>query len=509
MLEKLRLCTHRKIPEDPIANTSRASLSRGIEFFLISALLAFGMRPILTTVVVADDLIGPFSIFSDVGPSLWQYLVMGYHAASYGHFNYLGQIIGAFITWLWLNLMLAGIRYSTIYFFTKLFVFVCLVYISAATTSSVSELWNVRLQRSALRVTIAITMIGTLQLHLVWSNDPVASYPMSGYFSVILGLVAIWSASKMLKRGQSLFHLVVAPTLLLCAILYYEMNIALIPAIAVLATGYHLSNSSNRKNALRQLVRFASIYTVPSVLILLLQYKNAPKSASYDGTAIALSGEAIGTFGKMMASSLPFSSWHLGRAWLFKYPTILNSIMLLSALIFLFTISIWSVKANRKNILSVKVFWILPSLVTYWIFATAIQSATVKVQNEANRIGAVYNFYAVGSTVFIICFSVAMLFIIGRLKRLLLQALLISMIMLICCSQVFLNNAIQQQHFALSPQTRNLLVSFSERLPIESRCNFLQIWLSMGWPTYYSNSMTTGLERAFQYGQNEPFCGKY
>jgi hypothetical protein len=509
MLEKMNLRIHKKVLSDSSENSSRTSVKGGIEFFLISALIAIGMRPILTTVVVADDLIGPFSIFSEVGPSLRQHLRMGYEAASYGHFNYLGQIIGAFISWLWLNLMLVGIRYSTIYFFTKFIVFVCLVYTTAAATCSIAQLWNVRLPRGSLRIMIAITMIATFQLHLVWSNDPVASYPMSGYFSVILGFVALWSASKLLKKDRSLVQWVLAPTLLLCAILYYEMNIALIPTIAVLATGHHLYNSPNRKSALRHLVRFASAYIPPVVLVLFLQYQNAPKSASYDGTAIALSGKAIETFGKMMVSSLPFSSWHLGRAWVFKYPTIQNSVMLISALVLLITLSIWSVKATQRHMISRKVFWIIPSLVTYWIFATAIQSATVKVQNEASKIGAVYNFYAVGSTVFVVCFSVVALVIIGRVKRPNLKVLFISMIMVVSCSQVFLNNAIQRQHFQLLPQSRNLLVSFSERLPIESRCSFLQTWLTMGWPTYYSNSMTTGLERSFLYKFNEPFCGKY
>ena len=496
--------------------TSQNSASRRIwirffEFTAVLILLVIGMRPTLTTVVVADDLTGPFTMYSEAGSSLWQNLKTGFNAASNGHFNYLGQTIGGFINWLWLRLMLAGVRYSTIYFFTKLIIFTALVYVSAATAQSIARLWNLYVPPLALRFLIAMTMISTFQLHLVWSNDPVASYPMSGYASVIFGLFAIWAATVFMRNSRSWFPTFMAPVVLLLSILYYEMNIALIPTIAVLAIGYHLLDPSRRKSALPHLSKIAAVYCLPVIFVLLLQKLNAAASASYEGTEVSLTGNAIKTFGVLLISSLPFSSWHLGFDWVDQYPTAESSALLLIPLFILMLVPFRMInqKSDYFHQTIKKLFWIFPPLMTYWIFATLIQSATVKVQKEASRIGNVYNFYAVGSTVFAIIFSIAVLVFLYSAKRTLFKILFLIPLFVASGSQVFLNHAIQQQHFSMLPQTRNLLVSYSERLPIESRCHFLQVWLGMGWPVYYSNSMTTGLERSYQEKFKEPFCGRF
>jgi len=333
---------------------------------------------------------------------------------------------------------------------------------------------------------------------------------MSGYASVIFGLFAIWAAAQFIKNSTTWTFIVLAPIVLLTAILYYEMNIAIMPAIAVLAIGYHTSDSLRRKSSLRKLSIIAAVYCIPASITIVLQKMNAAASVSYEGTEIALTLKAINTFGKMMVSSLPFSSWHLGFDWVTQYPTFKNSMLLLTPLFILMFGAIGLIKRRPSRKTQTKgMFWLFSSLAMYWIFATAIQSFTVKVQNEASRIGNVYNFYAVGSTVFVIFFSAVFLIVFQSLKKPLAKAFILTPVFLAVGSQVFLNLSIQQQHFSMLPQTRNLLVSYSERLPIESRCNFLQIWLGMGWPPYYSNSMTTGLEKSYQERFKEPFCGRF
>lgn len=488
---------------------SRRWLLRALELFSITGLINLGLRPVLTTVVVADDLIGPFSMFNDAGPSLWSHVKAGYNAASYGHFNYIGQIVGAFVNWIWLRLMLAGVRYSTLYFFTKLIIYIALIYVAAATIRSILAMWNTTIHPVALRIAIAITMIGTLQLHLVWSNDPVASYPMSGYTSVIFGLLAIWAAAELIQHSSTWIFKFVAPLTFLTAVLYYEMNIALIPTIGILAISYHVSHRSTQISSIKHLARIAAIYVVPTIFIAILQMQNAAKSASYEGTAIALNDGTLTTFVTLLISSLPFSSWHLGFDWLYEYPSTLSSSMLLLGTASLISIGLWRIhEIEKTKKVSQKAFWLIPPLVSYWIFSTAIQSATSKVQSEATRIGSVYNFYAVGSTVLILLIAVSVLFTLQKIEKIGLKIIFLTPFFIVINLQVFLNFSIQQQHYTLLPQVRHLLVSYSERRPIDERCLALQTWLSMGWPTYYSNSMTTGMEKSYQTKFNEPFCGR-
>lgn len=483
---------------------------RAVHLTLMLLLLTTGLRPILSTVVVADDLIGPFSMYVNAGSGFTDHLRVSWDAASYGHFNYLGQLIGGIVNWSWMQLMLHGVRFSTIYFFTKLLVFMAVVYSAASMISAVGQLWAVQMNRTRLRVFIALSMIATLQLHLVWSNDPVASYPMSGYASVVIGLIALQFCARALNDPKSWTKAILAAISLLIAILYYEMNIALIPAVATLGFTYVLSNQERRSNALRILLRLSMIYVIPALIVVELQRQNAGESAVYEGTAIRLSGSTLTTLAKLTVSSLPFSSWHLASDWVGEFPGINQHALLLSVFV-LIALTTTGVVLRRGQTPSDPhtSWWGIPMLVIYWLAATGIQASTVKVQNEAIRIGFVYNFYAVGSVVVTIILALLMyhFFIKLRRKRVSLPVVVASFVL--CLGQIHLNESIQEKHFKMLPQSRNLLVSFSEQWPLTTRCFWMEEWLKMGWPGYYSNSMITGLERSYKEKFNEPFCGRF
>jgi hypothetical protein len=474
------------------------------------SLLTAGLRSVLSTVVVADDLIGPFSMYVSAGSGFMDHLRVSWDAASYGHFNYVGQIIGGVVNWTWMQLMLHGVRFSTIYFLTKLLVFTAVVYSAASMITAIGQLWAVQMNRARLRLFIALSMIATLQLHLVWSNDPVASYPMSGYASVVIGLIALRLCARALNNPKSWVSAILAALSLLIAVLYYEMNIALIPAIATLGFTYALSNKERRSNALRILLRLSMIYVIPTLIVVELQRQNAGESVVYEGTAIRLSGSMLTTFAKLTVSSLPYSSWHLASDWVGDFPGINQHVLTLSVFVLIAATTIGVVlRRGHTPLHPHTTWWGIPMLVIYWLAATGIQASTVKVQNEAIRIGYVYNFYAVGSVVVTIILALLMyaFFIKSRRKRASIPVVVGFLVL--CLGQIHVNESIQEKHFKMLPQSRNLLVSFSEQWPLAKRCFWLEEWLKMGWPDYYSNSMTTGLERSYSDEFNQPFCGRF
>ena len=67
----------KKFPYIPI---SLRSSGRWILFIIM---LVLGLWQILTTVIVADDLVGPFAMYVNAGPDLLSNLRVGYEAASY------------------------------------------------------------------------------------------------------------------------------------------------------------------------------------------------------------------------------------------------------------------------------------------------------------------------------------------------------------------------------------------------------------------------------------------
>lgn len=483
-----------------------------LHLLVVTFLISIGLRPILTTVVVADDFIGPFSMFTDAGPAIMDHLRVSWEAASYGHFNYVGQLIGGLVNWTWMQLMLNGIRYSTIYFFTKLFIYIAVVYAATSSLSAIAKLWDYQINNNRMRIFLALSLIATLQLHLVWSNDPVASYPMSGYASVVFGLIALKMCADFLINPLSISRCIFAAGSLLFAILYYEMNIALIPAIAILTFSYVLTNRERRSTAVKTILRVGMIYAIPALLVVELQRRNAGDSVAYEGTAIRLAGSMVSTFGKLTVSSMPFSSWHLAGDWIIDFQHITNYLVLFFLFSFVAIGAVWQIRARVTESGTAKhrvLWWWLPTFLTYWTAATAIQSSTVKVQNEAKRIGYVYNFYSVGSLVCALSIAAALYIYFSKNRPVVKTLPIIAVILSLCISQMYINQSIQEQHFKMLPQNRNLLVSFSERWPKEARCSALETWLQMGWPTYYSNAMTTGLERSFKHEFGEPFCGRF
>lgn len=492
------------------AHSWRKCGSVGVELLAILVLLAVGLNPVLTTVVVADDLIGPFSMYINSGPGLLNFLNGGWQAASYGHFNYIGQLFGAFVNWAWLELMLQGVRFSTIYFFTKLFVFTATVYATSSAVVAIMRLWKAEVRAPQLRLIVALLMIGTLQLHLVWSNDPVGSYPMSGYASLALGLLALRASALLLAEPRSIRRMCVAGASLLVAVLYYEINIAVVPAIFTLAVSYVLSDEQRRRSAFRRLFLVGAVYVLPCLLILELQRRNAAESAAYQGTAIALGWAVFSTLGNLTVSSLPWSSWHLAFDWILHFPTVQGFSILAGLFLLCGGALYWY--HFRESVLAPRptgVTWIALTLGAYWLAATGIQASTVKVQNEATRIGSVYNFYAVGSMAVVAIVAVLILMLLKRAPGWLGKSVVVSLLAVAGLSQMFVNHAIQSQHYGMLPQNRNLLVAFSERRPIEERCGSLQAWLAMGWPQYYSNSMASGMEKAYQDEFDEQFCGRF
>ena len=487
-----------------VDSRTKVFLSGALRWLMFIGMMAVGLWPILTTVVVADDLIGPFSMYVDAGPGLLSNLHVGFNAASYGHFNYVGQVIGGFINWFWLRLMIHGVRYSTIYGFTKFLMFVLVAIVAARVVRRLLLLGGSSVSTWTLRTSIGLVLIGTLQLHLVWSNDPVASYPMSGYASIVVGLLAIDMFLVCLQR-RIWWRFVVASLALLTACLYYEMNVALFVTLGLVALVHTAQNWEGWRRAVRTIWPLSAVCLAPAMIVVILQHLNAAKSAQYTGTAVAFGGDTPSTFGRLLVSNLPFSSWHLGIDWVENVvPASIGHALQISVVAVLAMLilrkQVPAELRTRGMVLTGVAFLSLGAI------ATLVQAATGKVQAEATRIGSVYNFYAVGSTAVAVILAVSMIFVVSRWRRV--AVVLLPVLVAAASFQFLLNAAIQERHYKFVPQNRNVLVAFTEGWEREQRCEALSKWLEMGWPVYYYNALVTGMDRAYLHFHGEMFCGR-
>jgi hypothetical protein len=144
----------------------------------------------------------------------------------------------------------------------------------------------------------------------------------------------------------------------------------------------------------------------------------------------------------------------------------------------------------------------------YWLGATLAQTSTIKVQQEATRIGQVYNYYAVGAVCAAMFFAAFLITINWKRVQIKVRVFLVILFIPIGAFQYALNwNITSQFNLALSGN-RNLLVAFADQPPMEQRCAAFDAWKSMGWPEYYWLDMELGMNASYQLYRGVQFCQK-
>ena len=475
--------------------------------FVAASGVALG--PILTTPIVADDFVMPFSQIDAAGLNpfdIWHWAVTS--APKVGHFNFLGQFVGGTTSLIWMLLISAGVKYSTVFAASKLLVYVLCAVAGARFVREGLRLANVEVDTWWARIAVAVALFGSLQLHVAWSNDPVASFPGSGFASVAFGLWYLSIVCVALRRA-TWRSAVFAGAIGLCAVLYYEINVS-----AVVAAGPIVAWSLWRGRAWKDvpaLGRAAVIVGLPAVVTIIIQILVSPASANYTGTQIAAENSPMSTFGKAVVSSLPGAAWPKARTWInHSFPVRTYPVLVIVVLLVL----LWYLArafGTRRVTDSGPRDWlafaaVVASPLTYWLGATLIQSLTRKVQDEVNEIGKVYNFYAVGATAIAVA-AVLMFSAIPNWKWLhRLAPVAVGIGALFLSLQFLINAELSKEFIAQTVPNRELLVAYSSHAPVEERCRTIRTWTAGAWPDYYENQIVVGMELGYQQFHDESFC---
>ena len=498
---------------DKSGNPFREGLLRCAPWVLFVASASLLLRPVLLTAIAADDLINPFSQIYHAGNDFGSILDRTWKSvSSTGHFNYLGQSFGSLVVAIW-NYLIGdlGLRYSLVYAMTKFLVFLLCIEVTSRTIrqtlyfcGNTKSLWPIRL------VTLLAIAL-PIQIHIPWSNDPVASYPLSGYLTVTIGLAFILQVFRLMNDNRY-GSAVIAGLLGAAAVLYYEFN-----AFAVLSVAPLLGFSTLKalKNpVLRARVFVTSLLTVvPAAATTVFFYlKNHAASVDYSGTAVSFEPPFAKTFYQGLVGVFPGSSWDIAFDWLpndlsfsFNYWRQYLLGLFLFALLILSRHRSTSVDVTNRVPLHQVSIAISPFII-YWLGATFTQTSTVKVQQEAVRIGQVYNYYAVGA----VCSAAIAIVLLMRVDwskfNRYIKGSLCGLVLVFGLFQFVVNwNVTTQFNGALSGN-RNLLVAFAERPPMTERCLALDAWKSMGWPEYYWLDMELGMNESYKIYHGEEFC---
>jgi hypothetical protein len=492
---------------------AKQSLYRLIPWVLFVTGASLLLRPILLTNISADDFINPFSQIYHAGTSIDAVMKRTWDIIpKTGHFNYVGQSIGSVIVMIWTYLIgNFGIRYSLVYSVTKFLVYLICILVGAATIRTVLNYLGVHINKWPPRIALLLILAASLQIHIPWSNDPVASYPLAGFLTVAIGLGYIALVIQYFESAPPLFAFLIGIYGAL-NVLYYEFNSFAVCAVApVLVFGIWKSKTDRGQFQKRMTSSF--LLAAPAAFTTIFFYfRNQASVEAYAGTSISLKSPFLDTYSNGLASSLPATGWNISHEWLTgslnvpqqTWMPLTVGLILISFMVFFHNVHIE--KVNTIAITPLRVLVVCSPFVLYWAGATFTQASTLKVQMEAVRLGQVYNYYAVGATCFALLLVIGLFLINWSRVHAVLQLGLFAFALLFGAYQYIVNWNVMVQFNGATSGGSQLLVAFAERPPMPERCNALNVWKSVGWPEYYWLDMELGLNQSYKIYHGEPFC---
>lgn len=492
-----------------INRSSRLSRTGLFAFKSIIWLVTVGVlfKPAIAAQPAGDDLINPFYMFYDTNGSFFGALKVGVEYGTSHKFDIIGQIIFVMHSWLWIQFdFFTGLNHMWFYAISKGFVFSLAL---LAGTFWIHEiLKNTKKHYSFWKILFLFSAVAgtTVQIHNIWSNDPVANYPLSGYASavfafVVLGLLVKHHTSDS-KRNLFFISFVVS-----VAILYYQINIALFPAVFI----YWLMNSFNwikGKNYVQAFLRGVCLFTLPTIVVIYGTLLTSGKTEDYGGTTIGSWSKFPKTTAIGLVGSLPGGGWNLSQK---NIGSILfpGAITVVVVVILLFVMSSYLPKSSPqilkpsqwKDVLVL----LLPGFL-FWLAVVSIQTMTSKYQNEILLVGQIYNFYSHGHV--FIAGALVLFFIELTRRSIRWSAIALCVFVSFGVVQFQINSQLVTVMRSGHHQSVELLNAFDVSVSDEIRCKSWVSWASINWPEYYEQGMGVGYQQAFRTLHNQDFCSK-
>ena len=493
---------------DATTTIRRLRTVAAIGVYLLGSFLL--LYPVLRTPVVADDLINPFTQSVDGGSTLRSGLAYSWHGSTEGaSFRVVGGAVGAVYDWLWLTVSATfDVGMSTFYAATKFVVLLACASVIAQFWFLVAKKYGRAIRFRDALVLVSVALFGTLQIHGLWSNDPVVSYPLAGYGAAALGFALLSMA--VVASGQTAWRpYVTGSAVAVVAVSYYEINIgAVIGSAAILLMGAW-TQRAHRRNSMGVLLKGALFVGAPAAVVLYGRTVTAANSAVYAGTQARAAGSlralVLGLGGLLPASAWRLSSRTLGGGW-FRFSSLLIVVFVIACLARWWSLRPVEDEPGTRSVMTGPRAVAIAAVAGYGLFGVALQSITVKVQDETKQLGYVYTAYAMGSCVVALGVAILARFVLLRWRSNSTQYLVCAAALVFLVVQSTVNWRLSERMNVNYALNRSVLDAFDQDVSVKERCEAFSAWSEVPWPDYYRNDMRDGLQKAYEYYFGQPFC---
>lgn len=366
---------------------------------------------------------------------------------------------------------------------------------------------------------VAFVTIAFVQVHALWSQDPMISYPVAGWGSVTLAFLYFAACGQVFRKNGKVLLIWFSTSLILgiLGIFHYEMMVAVYAStICAIVLKWLFECDRRRKFRFHALVFLTAV--VPIVIFLISQWWRSQQLQSYDGTKQGYTALILPVFKNAFLSSLPLSNIGLTEAYADETSVQVGFLLLLLASLVLLlvlartvysrtTVSSLQRSSGRDRTLDWGAFLALTTfLLGFWGIATLIFSASAKYQVELGAgIGYVYLFYAVG-LISISCLVVQFaLLALEKQKSMALWAIVI-VCFLVATLQTTVNSRSLVTLDTEFAWTASLMDSLKKRTTNEERC---AEWLKISaaeLPGWYRTDLTTSIWLAYEAKNGTQYC---
>lgn len=351
-------------------------------------------------------------------------------------------------------------------------------------------------------------LLGSIQVHGYWSNDPVIAFPIASWAICVIGFLFLSLLLRSLNREiwPSKYYPFIATTVAFIGVLTYELFLAfLIAGFCLFLIPFLLS----RQWTIRLFSIGLSAVILPSFVLVLAQLIRMSKGSVYSGTEIAISTSSLPKIAFFaLLSCLPFANLQLTEQLLQHGRIVASQRFLSSAILGLLATSlILQLKKKTQIVKKVHILAISVSLLSIWFISTCLIIITPKYQAELNGVlGKVYVNYAPSWIALSLLISLFISFVItstpvviSRLTILVLLALGVFQLS-INLKQVYV---LQRDSSWSKPLLALLESPISENV---SRCNQIDVLFSLPLPEYYQNEIYKGIENSYHGTYGVPYC---